>query len=65
MEKPAFVFDGRIIVDVEQLKDIGFKVCNCYLSAEVEAYTYLEGRCHWPRRETLTCNNIDGIKEDL
>lgn len=34
MEKPAFVFDGRIIVDVEQLKDIGFKVCNYYLSAK-------------------------------
>ena len=26
MSKPAFVFDGRLIVDAEQLRKIGFKV---------------------------------------
>jgi len=26
MSKPAFVFDGRLILDVEKLKKIGFKV---------------------------------------
>jgi UDPglucose 6-dehydrogenase len=26
MSKPAFVFDGRLIVDVDKLRQIGFKV---------------------------------------
>jgi UDPglucose 6-dehydrogenase len=26
MNKPAFVFDGRLIIDAEKLKKIGFKV---------------------------------------
>lgn len=26
MSKPAFVFDGRLIVDAEKLREIGFKV---------------------------------------
>lgn len=26
MNKPAFVFDGRLIVDAEKLRKIGFKV---------------------------------------
>ena len=26
MNKPAFVFDGRLILDVEKLRGIGFKV---------------------------------------
>ena len=26
MNKPAFVFDGRLLVNVEELKEIGFKV---------------------------------------
>ncbi|TFK53186.1 hypothetical protein OE88DRAFT_1657102 [Heliocybe sulcata] len=26
MNKPAFVFDGRMLIDVEKLRDIGFKV---------------------------------------
>lgn len=26
MSKPAFVFDGRMLVDAEQLRKIGFKV---------------------------------------
>ena len=26
MSKPAFVFDGRLLVDAEKLKKIGFKV---------------------------------------
>ena len=31
MNKPAFVFDGRLLVDAEKLTKIGFKVC-FYLS---------------------------------
>ena len=27
MNKPAFVFDGRLLVDAEKLRKIGFKVC--------------------------------------
>jgi UDPglucose 6-dehydrogenase len=27
MNKPAFVFDGRLLVDAEKLTKIGFKVC--------------------------------------
>jgi len=26
MNKPAFVFDGRLILDAPKLRDIGFKV---------------------------------------
>lgn len=28
MNKPAFVFDGRLLIDAEELRKIGFKVCN-------------------------------------
>lgn len=27
MNKPAFVFDGRLLIDHEKLTKIGFKVC--------------------------------------
>lgn len=27
MNKPAFVFDGRLLVDADKLRQIGFKVC--------------------------------------
>ena len=27
MKKPAFVFDGRLLLDAEKLRKIGFKVC--------------------------------------
>ena len=26
MEKPAFVFDGRLLLDVDKLREIGFRV---------------------------------------
>lgn len=26
MNKPAFVFDGRLLVDADKLREIGFKV---------------------------------------
>jgi UDPglucose 6-dehydrogenase len=32
MKKPAFVFDGRLLVDAEKLRSIGFKVSNCWFS---------------------------------
>jgi len=28
MNKPAFVFDGRLLVDADALRKIGFKVCS-------------------------------------
>lgn len=28
MTKPAFVFDGRLLVDADKLRQIGFKVCS-------------------------------------
>ena len=30
MNKPAFVFDGRLLVDAEKLTKIGFKVSLCF-----------------------------------
>lgn len=35
MNKPAFLFDGRLLVDSEKLTKIGFKVCSFTIS-----YTY-------------------------
>ena len=40
MEKPAFVFDGRLLVDVEKLKGIGFQVCISYRSFELFAHSF-------------------------
>ncbi len=34
MKKPAFVFDGRLIVDAEKLTKIGFKVSGVYMLGE-------------------------------
>ena len=52
MNKPAFVFDGRLLVDVDALKKIGFKVGtisfpSCYQLFSHNAPT---GYQHWPRR---------------
>lgn len=33
MSKPAFVFDGRLLVDADKLRKIGFKVCAFYIFA--------------------------------
>lgn len=33
MSKPAFVFDGRLLLDVDCLKKIGFKVGTAFLSS--------------------------------
>ena len=33
MSKPAFVFDGRLLVDADKLRKIGFKVCAFYIPA--------------------------------
>jgi len=35
MNKPAFVFDGRLLVDAEKLTKIGFKVCLCLHFADL------------------------------
>ena len=29
MSKPAFVFDGRLLIDAEKLRKIGFRVSRC------------------------------------
>jgi UDP-N-acetyl-D-mannosaminuronate dehydrogenase len=28
MDKPAFLFDGRLLLDADKLREIGFKVCS-------------------------------------
>lgn len=35
MNKPAFVFDGRLLLDADKLRKIGFKVCVFLLAWEV------------------------------
>ena len=37
MSKPAFVFDGRMILDAAKLKQIGFTVSNCFSSPLVRS----------------------------
>ena len=53
MNKPAFVFDGRMIVDADALKKIGFKVCffRPYLSFPLRWVLTggFAGQGNWPR----------------
>jgi len=35
MNKPAFVFDGRLLVDAEKLRKIGFKVGYFFEASDV------------------------------
>jgi UDPglucose 6-dehydrogenase len=35
MNKPAFVFDGRLLVDAAKLREIGFRVCHLLLLIEL------------------------------
>jgi len=53
MSKPAFVFDGRLLVDGDALKKIGFKVGVVSSSSRyLLAYYAPTGHQHWPRRRT-------------
>lgn len=50
MNKPAFVFDGRLLVDADKLTQIGFKVCfNSFLPAVLAVLTKFAcvGHHHW------------------
>lgn len=49
MNKPAFVFDGRLIVDVEKLRKIGFKVRFVGLLWGVEFLMCGIGHRYWTR----------------
>ena len=57
MTKPAFVFDGRLLVDADKLREIGFKAR--ILSVFASIYTVaddvcaLAGQGHRPRREDV------------
>ena len=50
MSKPAFVFDGRLLLDVNAMKKIGFKVGAIFFpSCYRLSYHAFTGRQHWPR----------------
>ncbi len=63
MSKPAFVFDGRMILDVEKLKTIGFTVSvEClFYCPEVVTDTGRAGQGHRARRPSLICLCGHGI----
>ena len=44
MTKPAFVFDGRLILDVEKLRKIGFTVSTSYHDDALSCGAF-RGRC--------------------
>lgn len=55
MNKPAFVFDGRLLVDAEELRKIGFRVSldhfvlvEFYGFSSIDCYT---GPDDWPWRD--------------
>ena len=54
MTKPAFVFDGRLLVDADKLRQIGFKVCSLgfYLLGGAQCSRVL-GQGHRSWREAL------------
>ena len=54
MNKPAFVFDGRLLVDADRLRQIGFKVRLVVLSTkEHRSIQYDPGDDHWQGGEAL------------
>lgn len=52
MNKPAFVFDGRLIVDAAKLRQIGFKVRACR-PPRSSAHALRVGYHHWTWREAV------------
>ena len=52
MSKPAFVFDGRMLVDADQLRKIGFKVSLIHLRIALSSDVVL-GHRHWAWRQSL------------
>jgi hypothetical protein len=55
MNKPAFLFDGRLLVDAEKLREIGFKVrfLSLFISPCLGLTVYRLGRIYRPRGTTL------------
>jgi hypothetical protein len=48
MNKPAFVFDGRLLVDAKELTKIGFKVSSIiYILVCEQCLTQDLGHYHW------------------
>ena len=52
MSKPAFVFDGRMLVDADQLRKIGFKVSLIHLRIALCSDVVL-GHRHWAWGQSL------------
>lgn len=46
MKKPAFVFDGRLLLDADKLREIGFKVCSTSFFS-IEGLIGLIGYNYW------------------
>ena len=52
MLKPAFLFDGRLILDHAALKTIGFEVPACLPACVLLSHMPYTGACH---RQGLSC----------
>jgi len=52
MNKPAFLFDGRLLVNAEKLREIGFKVRFSVFPFSVCSVVFIVslGRFYWSRR---------------
>ena len=59
MTKPAFVFDGRLLVDADKLRQIGFKVCaSAFISEPSLTRWGYTGQGHRSRREALSTHSF-------
>jgi hypothetical protein len=54
MNKPAFIFDGRLLVDAEKLTKIGFKVSEPPSDGVANSYELQIGDLDWTR-ELVDC----------
>ena len=57
MSKPAFVFDGRMILDAAKLKEIGFTVSSLYLDVSLGVIAHamvLSGQDDWSWRPPVS-----------
>lgn len=65
MKKPAFVFDGRLLVDAEELTKIGFKVCvslSLFLLSCSNRTKFCVGRNHWSGQSLECFNSLEDRK---
>lgn len=65
MNKPAFVFDGRLLVDAQKLSNIGFKVRSILaFGGRTAVKEAIPGNCHRSRRVSLDARpNYQPIEE--